>query len=203
MIYFQTKPDEVFGAILEEALASGLAEVNLISIEEDLEAWEGIFPVSADWVTPDSAVLVIKQLIALTPKGLVYRIPETHWVLLYECLTMYCAMHNDQVDEEPQGRTSVGAYQLSYLDCEAMIRMYFWDTDFLFTSDPMGLSHTEECGMEKNKGDQLTEILSCNVENLEVVQELTWHEPEPDEFFGPGSVQYPDTGEEEQEHIGS
>ena len=66
MIYFQTKPDEVFLAILDEALAGGLAEVNLISIEEDLEAWEGIFPVSADWVTPDSAVLVIKQLIALT-----------------------------------------------------------------------------------------------------------------------------------------
>jgi hypothetical protein len=202
MIYFQTKPDVVFAAILDEALASGLAEVNLISIEQDQEAWEGIFPVSADWVSPDTAVLVIKQLMAVTQDGLVYRIPETHWVLLYECLTAYCAIHNDLVEEEPHCRTSVGSFQLSYIDCEAMIPMYFWDTDFLFTSDPLDFVHPEGCGMEKKKGGGLTENLSSNLENLEVVTDLAWNEPDPDEFFGPGSVRYPDTGDEEEERVG-
>ena len=41
MIYFQTKPDAVFEAILKEAFASEASEIQLLSDDGAIDSWEG------------------------------------------------------------------------------------------------------------------------------------------------------------------
>ena len=44
MIYFQTKPDAVFEAILKEAFTSEASEIQLLSDDGAIDSWEGLYP---------------------------------------------------------------------------------------------------------------------------------------------------------------
>lgn len=194
MIYFQTKPDSVFSAILEEALQSGLAEATLIAQEEDCESWEGLFPVCANWFTPQMAVLAVKQLLQACQDPRVYRIPDTYWLLVYECLSTFCAAHNDFIEDEREAQKTVGPFRLGYLDCGSMVQIYFWDTDFLMHANSNITLALCPCD------DQMETERTKDEENgwppvmgkLEPVEEVLWRVEAPDEFFHSESDQYPD-----------
>lgn len=51
--------------------------------------------------------------------------------MLYECLENYCAELNDVAPGRPDGLLPVGEYQLAEIDFDALVALYFWDTDFL------------------------------------------------------------------------
>ena len=91
MIYFQTKPDNVFDTIVQEALISESAEVKILADDGAIESWEGLYPESSQRLTPYSAVRIMHQLFAACRDAMVYRLSEDHWLILYECIKKFCS----------------------------------------------------------------------------------------------------------------
>ncbi len=196
MIYFQTKPDAVFEAILKEAFASEASEIQLLSDDGAIDSWEGLYPETSRRLCPYEAVRVLTQLSAAVNDSHVYRLTDLHWLVLYETLKNFCATHNDLLDDCDQGTRSVGAYNLGEVDGEALINIYFWDTDVLLheRGKTWGDLHAEHHPQRKAPGvhpfEQET-ILSA----LEPVDEPGWIVRDPHEYFRAGSTRYPDDGD--------
>ena len=194
MIYFQTKPDAVFEAILKEALASEASEIQLLSDDGAIDSWEGLYPETSQRLCPYEAVRVLVQLSAAVNDLHVYRLTDLHWLVLYETLRNFCATHNDLLDDFDQHTRPVGDYKIGEVDGEALVNIYFWDTDFLLYKreetwgDRQANDAHQRDGMEENPGEQDVAIPA-----LEPVDELGWIVREP--LFQSGSTRYPDYGE--------
>ena len=194
MIYFQTKPDAVFEAILKEAFASEASEIQLLSDDGAIDSWEGLYPETSQRLCPYEAVRVLVQLLAAVNDVQVYRLTDLHWLVLYETLKNFCATHNDLLDDYDQRTRPIGDFKIGEVDGEALVNIYFWDTDFL-------LRHREETwgdrqagtppqwdGVGKDPGEQDVDISA-----LEPVSEPGWLVKEP--YFREGSTRYPDYGD--------
>lgn len=196
MIYFQTKPDAVFEAILKEAFASEASEIQLLSDDGAIDSWEGLYPETSRRLCPYEVVRVLAQLSAAMNDSQVYRLTDVHWLVLYETLKNFCATHNDLLDDFDQRIRPVGDYNIGEVDGEALVEIYFWDTDFLFcnkeeTSGDRQASHPPpRDGAGETQPQQDTGIPA-----LEPVDELGWIVKEPQEYFRAGSTRYPDYGD--------
>lgn len=51
--------------------------------------------------------------------------------MIYDGLEAFCEVHNDLIAHEPAGRTAVGAFEIGEIDFDALVTLFFWDTDFL------------------------------------------------------------------------
>lgn len=194
MIYFQTKPDAVFEAILKEAFASEASEIQLLSDDGAIDSWEGLYPETARRLCPYEAVRVLVQLSAAVNDAHVYRLTDLHWLVLYETLRNFCATHNDLLDDFDQRTRPVREYHIGEVDGEALVNIYFWDTDFLFCDgeetweDQQAGTVPQRDGTEETPSKQDVVIPA-----LEPVEELGWIVREP--LFRAGSTRYPDYGD--------
>ncbi len=200
VIYFQTKPDAVFEAILEEALLSEMTEVKILADDGAIDSWEGLYPESSSAFGPYTAIRLMAQLLAATRDASVYHLLDVHWSVLYECLQNFCATHNDLVEDDPQGSRAIGAFRIGRVDGEAIVTIYFWDTDFLLrpmSIDRLTLEHDEfdeepvDGGTQESSEDPVGDAVSP----LEMVEDVDWIVPEAGAFFRTGSIEYPDTKE--------
>ena len=121
-----------------------------------------------------------------------------HWLVLYECLQNFCVMHNELLEDDLHALRSIGAFRMGQVDGEAVVAIYFWDTDFLFRSVSEDVSCFENDASGEGVENDLTKDFSEDLEKgdvpmLEVVDEVAWIIPEPSAFFRTGSTQYPDT----------
>lgn len=193
MIYFKIRPDKFFLAIVDEALRYGLSEAHFMSQEEDVETWEGVFPSSACRFSPSTAVVALKQLIMAVNDSRVFLIPDSHWLLLYECLKAFCSDHDDLLEDDPEQRILVGSFRMGILNCEAMVSLYYWDTDFLI--DPRAENGLSQDACECLEGSwneyEEKENVSFDLSKFQVVQEVAWREGEPEGYFDYGSGRYP------------
>lgn len=211
MIYFQTKPDAVFEALVREALASESSEIQLLSDDGAIDSWEGLYPTTSQYLCPYTAMRVLAQLLAAMNDSQVYRLTDLHWLVLYETLKNFCATHNDLLDEFNRHTRPVGEYTIGEVDGEALFRIYFWDTDFLVCrrAEIFGESWGNGDG-ESESDDERQETGPCQQDDaeepvwgkgdaipaLEPVDEPGWLVGERDEYFRPGSTRYPDYGDE-------
>lgn len=200
MIYFQTKPDAVFEAILQEALLSEMTEVKMLADDGAIESWEGLYPETSSAFGPYTAIRIMAQLLAATRDASVYRLTDVHWLVLYECLQNFCSTHNDLIDDDPPALRAIGAFRIGPVDGEAIVTIYFWDTDFLLRPLPQDCNHMGEDSFNDGSVDQsLQEPSEDSTDNdvpfLELVEDVAWITPEPSAFFRTGSIQYPDTRE--------
>jgi hypothetical protein len=110
----------------------------------------------------------------------------------------YCAELNDVAPGQPDGLLPVGNYQLAEIDFDALVALYFWDTDFLV---PPG--EIKPVGLAGSRGAGPTEDLSgyahgwradSNELHVEKIEEPAWGEREA-QWFTPGSRRYPDWDE--------
>ena len=193
MIYFQTKPDAVFEAILKEAFTSEASEIRLLSDDGAIDSWEGLYPETSQCLCPYTTVRVLAQLLAAMNDSQVYRLNDLHWLVLYETFKNFCATHNDLLDDFNQHTRPIGDYQIGKVDGEALIKIYFWDTDFLFCrrgetwGDRQEIDPCQQDGTEENLWDQ-----DAVIPALEPVSELGWIVGAPNEYFRSGSTRYPD-----------
>ena len=195
MIYFQTKPDGVFEAILQEALVSESVEVKLLADDGAIESWEGLYPESSRRFTPYSAVRMMHQMLAACRDVMVYRLSEDHWLVLYECVRNFCSTHNDLLEDQGQGVRLIGNYKIGFVDEEAIVNIYFWDTDFLITShsDPWEFWPNHEAdGHHEHTVCPTAENKDFDIPVLELVDDVAWLVPNAEEFYRDGSTQYPD-----------
>ena len=197
MIYFRTKPDAVFEAILQEALLSEMTEVKMLADGGAVDSWEGLYPHTSSACSPYTAIRMMAQLLAATRDASVYQLTNMHWLLLYECLQNFCAIHNELVEDDPQDLRTIGTFRIGQVDEEAIVTIYFWDTEFLLRSlsyddDPFANDEFDEEPMS-----EVVEALSHGSEEadiplLEIVDEVAWIVPDPAAFFRTGSIEYPD-----------
>ena len=197
MIYFQTKPDAAFEAILQEALLSEMTEVKMLADDGAIDSWEGLYPQTSVVFGPYTAIRVMAQLLAATRDVSVYRLIDVYWLVLYECLQNFCVMHNELLEDDLHASRSIGAFRMGQVDGEALVAIYFWDTDFLLRPISQDENRFEKTFGEAVASD-LTQDFSEDLEEndmpmLEVVDEVAWIVPEPSAFFRTGSIQYPDT----------
>jgi len=200
MIYFRTKPDAVFEAILEEALLSEMTEVKMLADDGAIDSWEGLYPESSSAFGPYTAIRLLAQLLAATRDSSVYHLTDVPWLVLYECLQNFCATHNDLVEDDPQGSRAIGAFRIGRVDEDAIVTIYFWDTDFLLRPMPSDGHTFEYDEFDEEPVDETTQESSDDSDGdavcpLEMVEEVAWIVPEAGAFFRTGSIEYPDTRE--------
>jgi hypothetical protein len=200
VIYFQTKPDAVFEAILEEALMSEMTEVKLLADDGAIESWEGLYPETSSSFGPYTAIRILAQLLAAARDVSVYHLRDVHWLVLYECLQNFCTTHNDLVDDDPHTLRSVGAFRIGRVDEEGIVAIYFWDTDFLLRPITSDGNTWEDDEFEEEPPDEAMCESSGDIEDdavapLEIVDDVAWIVPEASAFFRTGSIEYPDAKE--------
>ncbi len=170
----------------------------MLNARHDRDAWEACYPHSSRRFTAQFAIPTLERVLGTSQAIAVYRISESQWLLLYECLGNYCAELNDVAPGQPDGFLPVGNYQLAEIDFDALVALYFWDTDFLA---PPG--EIKPVGLAGSRGVGLTEDLSgyahgwradSNEMHVEKVEEPAWGEGEA-QCFRPGSHRYPDWDE--------
>jgi len=127
MLRFAQPPDAVFLAILHAALE------DLQETLTDLEAedWPALYPLAARCFSADLARTTLAELLTASRAPEIYQLTDFHWLLLYDCLRAYCAIHSDYAQEVATKSLPVGPYQIGPIDFDAVMDQYFWDTDFL------------------------------------------------------------------------
>jgi hypothetical protein len=95
------------------------------------EDWPAQYPTAARCFSPALARATLGQLLTASRADQVYQLTDYHWLLLYDTLRAYCALHNDYAQEAPTQTLPVGPYQIGPIDFDALLDLYFWDTDFL------------------------------------------------------------------------
>jgi hypothetical protein len=178
MLYFTRKPDLVFTAILHSALESECERLTGF-INTDADLWEGCYPTSSRYFTAPTAFDVLTQLFCASRDPIIYCPTDHHWLLLYEVLQNFCVIHNDLAPAAPKGWRPIGEFKLSEIDFEALVDIYFWDTDFLI----------EHMRWSENQ------LRALNPEDLHLVkiEPIRWSDSLPESnLFHAGSLRYPD-----------
>jgi hypothetical protein len=139
VIEFQSAPDPVFVAILDGALTWVKDQLypsidDARPTEEDLrdvdEEYSLLYSHLARYLDRTQALEQVAKLHeALRADGL-YRFTDYHWLLLYECLDVFCDLHNDH---EWEG--TVGPYTIDQIGLGGIVDRFFFDTDFAFDAD--------------------------------------------------------------------
>ncbi len=131
MLLFQEKPDEIFLAILHEAMDDELAYLK--NAIEDIEFFEACYPFTSRHFTPTLAVQTLQQLRKASAAAECYQLTDYHWELLYEVLRGYAECFNDCQDSSEVSNK----YGLKEINFSALIMKFFWDTDFLQDGEVM------------------------------------------------------------------
>jgi hypothetical protein len=126
MLYFATKPDPLFTALIDAALTDAFTWV------ADSQRWltwahhaaEGF----AGHEAPRTAVL---KLHAAHRKPAVYRMSHFFWVVLYDILTAYATRHNARFSRRPSAHADtlppIGSYRCGTIQMPSVVATYWWD----------------------------------------------------------------------------
>lgn len=131
MLLFQNKPDEIFLAILHEAMDDELPYLE--DAIEDIEFFQACYPFTSRHFTPTLAVQALRQLQTASEAEEYYQLTDYHWELLYEVLRGYTECFNDCQDASQVSNK----YGIKEINFSAMIMKFFWDTDFMEDGEVM------------------------------------------------------------------
>jgi len=165
------------------------------------DEWREAYPLAATCFTPALARATLLDLVAKLRLPEEYVPTEYHWLLMYECLKTLIEVLNDDPLPSLVARlttlaTAHDALYLSFptrakdiagfhIDFDALVDMYFWDTDFLLDAE-----HFAQLGPDAKA------ILGFSPGVFGVTQGLS---PHPDELVLRRSVECGLTRESEQE----
>ena len=197
MLYFQTKPDQVFDAVLHETLETERREISRISGEKDLNAWIAGYAQISHTFTPYTAIVTLEQLLAASQESTIYRLTDYHWLLIYECLKNYCAVHNDLIRDEQTGGLCIGTYHVYEIDFDQVAELYFWDFDFLLGSGGQeAFRGTATCQCEEFEMNSDLTVDICPVPaqlQLTPTDEPVWRVQDTNEYLFPEWIRYSDS----------
>jgi hypothetical protein len=104
MLRFAQPPDPIFLAILHDALE----DLQETLTELEAEDWPAQYSTAARCFSPDLAEVTLTQLLAASRSPELYQLTDYHWLLLNDCLRVYCAIHNGDAHEAPTTTLPVG-----------------------------------------------------------------------------------------------
>jgi len=161
-----------------------------------LRTWPALYPLAARCFRPDRARTTLAQLLTASRAPELYQLTDYHWLLLYDCLRVYCVIHNDYTGEAPTKTLPVGSCEIGPIDFDAVVDQYFWDTDFLLdgpTLAGLGPAGRQSMGV----GDEVFGIAQGLPPHADELTLTLWAEPgyeapgEQDEAVGPVIPEYP------------
>src|SRR5215510_2980868 len=137
-----------------------LASDEVVDVDHP-DAWREAYPLSATCFTPELARATLVDLVEKLRLPEEYVPTDYHWLLLYECLQEQIAALNEDplpplVNLLTALATAQDALYLTlptrskddadfHIDFDALVDMYFWDTDFLLDAEQFArLSPTEK-----------------------------------------------------------
>jgi hypothetical protein len=205
MLRFETPPDKIFTAILEESMSLMIDRIREIkAAKEDAgNELEDLMPTAGKVFGPATALKTLKRMLACHKRPGLYRLNDYHYLLLYDTLQYFCEIHNDMVKvacsmSEKQRTSRVGAFYIERINFDDLIGIYFYDTDFLMEGDTvMGLGlerrkalglHDETFGISQGMAPHPEELklkMQDNEKPVLIIQSRYW---------GPSSRVYPDLG---------
>jgi len=206
MLRFQTSPDKIFMAILQDGITLMIDQLNTVKSsmnysEDRRSVLENLLPFADRVFNYETALKTLKRMLVCHRRPGLYYLNDYHYLLLYDTLQCLCEVHNVRVKEassinEKKRASKVGGYYIEEINFDYLIDIYFYDIDFLINSETM-----RELGIEERKG------LGINDETFGISQGLA---PHPEELavkiiknekpilmiqsglWGPSSRVYPD-----------
>ena len=161
MLRFQTAPDRIFMAILQESLELMIDQIRTIKMIRHREE-EREYELSAllsnvgkvfNYVT---ALKTLKRMLVCHRRPGLYNLNDYHYLLLYDTLLNFCEIHNDMVRVSSSAgakkrEAKVGAFYIEKIDFDLLIGVYFYDTDFLLDAETvikLGIEKRIELGIQ-------------------------------------------------------
>ena len=89
-----------------------------------------MLPRLARLFTRSEAAVVVDGLLAALPEKTEYEMSDYHWLLIHECLRLFCDLHCDGAINQV-----VGPYTIGEIRFNDVIGAFFFDEDFLFWRD--------------------------------------------------------------------
>ena len=135
MLSFQARPDRVFLAILHEALQRTREELDFAPTytpthegrAEMDEHYRVMYPEITRFFERRELLNVLDCLLEASRQSAIYEITDYHWLVVYECLAVFCDLHNDGVLGDDG---EIGPHVVDTIDFEALVSRFFSDTDF-------------------------------------------------------------------------
>lgn len=187
MLRFKSQPDTIFLDLLDDALEHMIYGIDLEEPSDQDEAFAVDMPRSRRFFTAQTAKKQLRALQRAIHAAELYQPTDYHWLLLYECLSLYCRLFNGR----PLG-VMRERYGIEVIDCDGVIDRFFWDTDFLdddISKLPMEVHQ---------KLDVSVETFGLSMGMKPHAEELALTRCAPDEdtkvakAYTPGSKEYPD-----------
>ncbi len=200
MLRFQTSPDDVFTAIIEESLQFTMDEIKDLIETNDLNDYATILVFSHKLFSPKLALETLEKLLEYHLKPELYDLNDYHYLLIYDCLYFLSTIHNDavkdsQTKKERSVASGIGPFRIEEIDFDAIVDHYFWDTDFLLTSKDLfdlGMEKRKEMGISK-EAFAISQGLIPHPDELNVkIYDYEQQEITKSEYFGSTSRKYPD-----------
>ncbi len=206
MLGFQTPPDKIFMAILNDSINLMIDQIKAIKFSrqsEDAERreFESLLPVAGGVFKCKTALDTLKRILTCHKRPGLYRLNDYHYLLLYDTLQHFCEIHNDMVKEasgmhEKRRMSKVGAFYIERINFDDLIGIYFYDTDFLMDADIMiklGIEKRKQMGLH----DEIFGISQGLAPHPEELKIRVQNNEKPilriqSRFWSPASRVYPD-----------
>ena len=130
MLLFRAQPDEVFHAIVREALR-WLSD-DLKPAERDPFIMTSLLPLTAKRLSVGAALATVEELRAALDSSAVYEFEPMHRLIVAEALQRYCEAYNDQ----PQDTEVHLCYEIHQLDYPAMQKVFLDSIESALSEDP-------------------------------------------------------------------
>jgi hypothetical protein len=205
MLRFQTPPDKPFMAIITESIETMIEQIEEFACEVDSakeveDNFKWLLPNASRVFNIQTAINTLIRILECHQRPSMYHLNDYHYLLLYDTLDHFCAIHNDMMkDLTPEDRiehTKIGEYYIEMIRFNDIVDMYFFDTDFL--SDPktmleLGMDARKDMSLS-NESFAISQGLSPHPEELKIKMHKKEEAviQEPSDLFGPKSKIYPD-----------
>ena len=187
MLRFEIQPDTVFFDMLDDAIEQMIDEMDLEQPSNQDVSFAVSMPRSSRFFTAEQAKEHLRALQRAIHAPQLYQPTDYHWLLLYECLRVYCGLFN----ELPSGVIK-DTYGIESIDFNGVIDYFFWDIDFLN-------DHISDLSMEAREQLGVSpETFGLSMGLKPHPEELTLKLCEPEDgkeaakAYTPGSKEYPD-----------
>lgn len=206
MLRFAKAPDAVFQAILRDGLSYAIDFISdMRSASDDValsrEEFICYFPAAGKVFPPRLAVETLRNLFRCLDRPEIYYLNDYHYLLLYDVLDFLADVHNDGIavsrsKRDKKNMAFVDPFYIERIDFDGIIELFFFDIDFLTSSDVMlnipswfKQTYNPEAFALSQGLLPHPEELALNVDTIEdpFVYKVT-----VPRYFGPKSKVYPD-----------
>jgi len=148
VLRFAKAPDAVFQAILRDGLdftidfVSDMLPAAAPDSDEAREDFAAVFPDAGKSFPPKLAFDTLQNLRKCLDRPEVYYLNDYHYLLLFDVLRFFVEVHNDGVldaidKRDKRNMSLVGPFYVEKIDFEDLIDLFFFDIDFLTSSETM------------------------------------------------------------------